>query len=192
MNYRLGVAGGPDAVDGGTGILFLHPSTAETDRLDTDFLKADSDQYLVVSTRTTADEVDQKLEFYDADPDRATIVDAISVERGYSRRQSDRVTYLSTPNDVDGLMNAVSEFFQGSEGKRRLSFDSITELSFYAGEERTRETIDRLLELLGEHEAVGLFHLSTGVHDDRVIDNYRDRFDMVIELDADGSVTVDG
>lgn len=192
MNYRLGVADGPEAVDGGTGILFLHPSTAATDRIDTDFLKADSDHYLVVSTRTTAHEVDQKLEFYDAGPERATIVDAISVERGYSRRQSDRVTYLSTPDDIDGLLAAVRGFFDETEGKRRISFDSITELSFYAGEERTRDAIERILDLLEEHAAVGLFHLSTGVHDEAVIDGYRSLFDLVIELDAEGAVSVEG
>ncbi|MFW6449156.1 MAG: DUF7090 family protein [Halobacteriota archaeon] len=191
MDYRLGVAGGPEAIDGGTGILFLHPSTAETDRLDTDFLKADSDHYLVVSTRTTAHEVDQKLEFYDVDLDKATIVDAISAERGYSRRQSERVTYLRTPDDVDKLIDAVRRFLDETDGRRRISFDSITELSFYAGETRTRGAVEELLDLLDTHDAVGLFHLSTGIHDDEIVAGYRSLFDIVVELDADGAVDVE-
>lgn len=190
MDYRLGVDGGPATVSGGTGLLFVHPSTAGTDRLDTDFLKADSDHYLVVSTRTTAHEVDQKLEFYDVDRDRAVIVDAISVERGYSRRQSDRVTYLSTPEDVDGLMGAIESFLEETDGKRRLSFDSITELSFYAGEERTRQAVETILGYLETYDAIGLFHLSTGIHDEAVVEGYRNQFDLVIELTADGSVSV--
>ncbi|MFP4590437.1 MAG: hypothetical protein ACLFMX_00120 [Halobacteriales archaeon] len=191
MDYRLGVAGGPEAIDGGTGILFLHPSTAGTDRIDTDFLKAGTDHFLVVSTRTTAHEVDQKLEFYDVDPDKATIVDAISAERGYSRRQSDRVTYLRTPDDVDKLLDSVRTFLEGTEGRRRISFDSITELSFYAGETRTQRAVEQLLELLEANDAVGLFHLSTGIHDDEVVEHYRSLFDVVVELDPDGDVDIE-
>lgn len=190
MDYRLNIAGGPDTVPAGTGILLLHPSTADTDRIDIQFLSEDTDRYIVISTRTTAHEVEQKLDFYDVDRDRATILDAISVERGYSRRQTDRVTYLSTPDDVDGLTEAVHEFLTSHDGKLRVSLDSITELTFYAGHERTRDAIVRLLDLLDEHGAVGIFHLATGVHDEDVIDSYRELFDLVIRLDDDASVSV--
>jgi hypothetical protein len=64
MDYRLAIEGGPTTVPGGTGILLLHPSTGETDRIDTEFLSTDTDEMLVISTRTTAREVRQKLEHY--------------------------------------------------------------------------------------------------------------------------------
>ena len=191
MEYRLDVAGRSRTIPGGTGILLLHPSTAATDRIDTEFLRGDTDHYLVVSTRTTASEVDQKLEFYDVDRDRATILDAISIERGYSRRQSDRVTYLRSPSDINGLVNVVTAFLSTLDGKRRISFDSVTELSYYAGDRNAFDAMEALIELLEEHEAIGLFHLAVGVHDEDVIDEYRRLFDIVIQIDEDGSVTID-
>lgn len=190
MDYRLNIAGGPETVPGGTGILLLHRSTAETDRIDIQFLSAEDDRFLVVSTRTTAREVDQKLDFYDVDLGRAAVIDAISAERGYSRRQSDRVTYLSAPDDIDGLVDAVGTFLDDNDGRLRLSLDSITELTYYAGDDRTRSAVERLLDLLDEHDAVGIFHLATGVHDPELIDSYRELFDLVVTLEDDGDVSV--
>jgi len=46
MDYDLAIEGAPDAVPGGTVVLLLHPSTGETDRMDTDFLKTDTDHFL--------------------------------------------------------------------------------------------------------------------------------------------------
>lgn len=192
MEYRLGVGEGPETIPGGTGILLLHPSTAETDRIDTDFLRDDTDRFLVISTRTTADEVEQKLEFYGISTRHADIIDAISVERGYSRRQSDRVSYLAAPDDVDGLIQTVEEFLREASGKIRLSLDSITELCYYAGERRAFEAVERILSLLDGHDAVGIFHLAIGVHDEAVIDAYRALFDVIVELDEDGAISVDG
>ena len=54
MDYDLAVEGTPGTIPGGTGVLLIHPSTGETDRIDTEFLKTDTDAFLVVSTRTTA------------------------------------------------------------------------------------------------------------------------------------------
>ncbi|MFB6133857.1 MAG: hypothetical protein ABEJ55_02605, partial [Halanaeroarchaeum sp.] len=104
MDYSLAIGNAPETVPGGSGVLLLHPSTGETDRIDTDFLKTDTDHFLVVSTRTTAREVKQKLEYYDVDESKAVILDTLSVERGYSRRGSDDVHYVSAPDDLDGIV----------------------------------------------------------------------------------------
>ena len=82
MEYTLAIDDTPDTVEGGTGILLVHPSTGATDRLDTDFLSTDTDAMLVVSTRTTAREVKQKLEYYEVDEERANILDTLSVPKG--------------------------------------------------------------------------------------------------------------
>jgi hypothetical protein len=189
MDYALAIDGAPETIPGGTGVLLLHPSTGETDRIDTDFLNTDTDRFLVISTRTTAREVRQKLEYYDVDESKADILDALSVERGYSRRSSDRVHYVSSPDDVDGIVEKTARFLENSEGKRRISLDSVTELIYYADEERAFEAVESMLELLAEHDAVGLFHLSTEVHDPALIDEYRRLFEgTVIELGTDDDV----
>ena len=190
MEYALEIDGTPATVSGGTGILLLHPSTGETDRIDTDFLKTDTDHFLVVSTRTTAREVKQKLEYYDVDESRAEILDTLSIERGYSRRTSDHVHYVAAPDDVDGVVEQVRRFLERNDGKLRLSFDSVTELAYYAGEEPALEATERILTLLEEHDAIGLFHLSEEVHDDDVVDQFRALFDGVVDLDEDGDVSV--
>ncbi|USZ70687.1 MULTISPECIES: DUF7090 family protein [Natronosalvus] len=191
MEYALEIEGTPETVPGGTGILLLHPSTGETDRIDTDFLKTDTDSFLVVSTRTTAREVTQKLEYYDVDESRAVILDTLSIERGYSRRSSDDVHYVAAPDDVDGIVRQVERFLEENDGKVRLSFDSVTELAYYAGEDAALETVERLVGLLEEHDAVGLFHLSEEVHDADVVDQFRGLFAGIVDLDEDGTVTAE-
>jgi KaiC/GvpD/RAD55 family RecA-like ATPase len=191
MDYALDIENAPATISGGTGVLLIHPSTGETDRIDTNFLITDTDHRLVVSTRTTAREVQQKLEYYEVDRETTDILDTLSVERGYSRRSSESVHYVSSPDDTDGIVAKVAEFLENHEGKLRISFDSITELAYYADEDRARDAIERILDLLEAHDAVGLFHLAEEVHDEEVVAGYRALFDAVIELGADGTVTAE-
>ncbi|PSP73109.1 hypothetical protein BRC86_10590 [Halobacteriales archaeon QS_3_64_16] len=188
MDYRLEVEDTPDSIPGGTGVVLIHPSTGETDRIDTDFLKEDTDRFLVISTRTTAREVEQKLEHYDVDRSRATILDALSVERGYSRRSGEGIHYVSSPDDLEGIVEVTEEFLASHEGKLRVSVDSVTEMAYYADEDRARSAVEDILSLLDEHDAVGLFHLAEEVHDEDVLEGYRDLFDGTITLAEDGSV----
>ncbi|WP_324665616.1 DUF7090 family protein [Haloarcula sediminis] len=191
MEYTLAIDNTPETVEGGTGILLVHPSTGATDRLDTDFLSTDTDAMLVISTRTTAREVKQKLEYYEVDEDSATILDTLSVERGYTRRQSDRVRYASAPDDLDGIVAETEAFLASHDGKLRVSFDSLTELIYYADEAQALEAVGDILELLDEYDAVGMFHLAQGVHDDDTVARFRELFDGVVELGEDESVTSD-
>ncbi len=188
MDYRLEIDDTPATIPSGTAVLLLHPSTGETDRIDTDFLNTDTDHFLVVSTRTTAREVTQKLEYYDVDEDRAEILDTLSIERGYSRRQSDTVHYVAAPDDVDGIVEHIEGFLSNHDGKLRLSFDSVTELAYYAGEEEALEAVERIVALLADHDAIGLFHVSEEPHDPALIDEFRTVADGVIDLAADGTI----
>lgn len=191
MDYQLGIENTPDTVPGGTGLLLLHPSTGETDRIDTDFLATDTDHMLIISTRTTAREVEQKLEYYEVDETKAVILDTLSIERGYTRRASDGVRYVSAPDDIDGIVEKTREFLDSHEGNLRVTVDSLNEMAYYADEERARTAAEEILELLESHDAVGLFHLDQDVHDDDVVAEYRTLFDGVIELAEDGTVTAE-
>ncbi|WP_231186191.1 hypothetical protein [Haladaptatus sp. DYF46] len=191
MDYQLDIEGTPNSIPGGTGVLLLHPSTGETDRIDTDFLKTDTDRFLVISTRTTAREVKQKLDHYDVDEGKADILDTLSIERGYSRRSTNDVHYVSAPDDLEGILSVTEKFLSTTEGKRRISFDSITEMAYYADEQRVYRTVEEVLDLLEKHDAVGLFHLSKGVHDEVQIERFLGLFDAVVDLDRDGNVDTD-
>jgi len=191
MDYRLAIENAPETISAGTGLLLVHPSIGETDRIDTDFLKLDTDHFLVISTRTTAREVEQKLEHYDVDEDRAVILDTLSVERGYSRRGADDVHYVSSPDDLDGIVEQTENFLSSHDGKVRISVDSLTEMIYYADEDGVYEATKQLLELLADHDAVGIFHLSKEVHGDETLDRFDDLFDGVVTLEDDSSVTAD-
>ena len=95
---------------------------------------------------------------------------------------------LIVEND-DGIVDTVEQFLADHDGKLRISLDSITEMAYYADEERAREAVEAMLELLVEHDAVGLFHIAEEVHDEDVLDGYRELFDGVVTLAADGTVT---
>lgn len=189
MEYSLAIETTPETVPGGSGLLLVHPSTGETDRIDTDFLKTDTDHFLVISTRTTAREVKQKLEHYEVPDERATILDTLSAERGYTRRQGDQVRYASAPDDLETIIEETREFLESHDGKLRVSLDSISEISYYADEQQALGAMEELLALLEEHDAVGLFHIARGVHDEAMLDEFRSRFDGVIELDESGQIT---
>jgi KaiC/GvpD/RAD55 family RecA-like ATPase len=189
MDYTLAIENTPDSIPGGTGLLLLHPSIGETDRIDTDFLKTDTDHFLVVSTRTTAREVEQKLEYYDVDESRAVILDSISVERGYSRRRTENIHYVRSPDDLAGIVEQVRNFLETHDGKLRVSVDSVTEMAYYADVDEAYAATEELLDLLEEHDAVGLFHLSKEVHDEETLDRFRELFYGVIDLDVDGDVS---
>ncbi|UWG49138.1 RecA-superfamily ATPase [Halanaeroarchaeum sp. HSR-CO] len=187
MDYRLDIDHAPSSVPGGTAILLLHPSTGGTDPIDTGFLRTDTDRFLVVSTRTTAREVQQKLEHYEVDESKADILDTLSVDRGYSRRGGENLHYVTAPDDVDGIVSVVERFLQDHAGKRRISFDSISELAYYAGDEQAADTFERCVALLDEYDAIGLFHVSPEVHDPDTLDRLRRIGDGVIEVSDDGT-----
>ena len=127
----------------------------------------------------------------DVDEERATILDTISVERGYTRRASDHVRYVAAPEDLDSIVEQTRQFLESHDGKRRVSLDSITEMIYYSDVERTHEAVESILELLDEHDAVGLFHLAKGVHEDDVIDDFASLFDGVVDLAEDNSVSAE-
>lgn len=192
MEYALAIDGRPETIVAGTGLLLLHPSTGETDRIDTDFFTTDTDAFLVISTRTTAREVEQKLEYYNVDETKATILDTLSVERGYSRRATENVHYVSAPDDLEGIIEQTRQFLERTDGKRRISIDSVTELAYYAeDDDAVFEAVTQLHELLDEYDAVGLFHLAPEVHDAALVDRYREQFDGVIHLNENGTVRIE-
>lgn len=189
MDYSLEIETAPATIPGGSSILLLHPSTGKTDQIDTDFLKTDTDAFLVISTRTTAREVKQKLEYYDVDESKAVIIDTLSIERGYGRRSSENIHYVASPDDIDGIIQQTERFFDSTAGKRRVSVDSVTEIAYYADSAQAKQAVERLLEIIREHDAVGLFHLAPEVHDEETVAALSEVFDGIIELSEDGTVT---
>ena len=189
MAYALGFEAAPETVPAGSGVLLVHPSTSDADRFETAFLTAAEEPALLISTHSAAREVRQKVDHYGVDPDRVEILDTISTERGYTRRQTEGVTYLSAPDDLDGLLAHTEDFLERRRPPARVSLDSITELGYYADEDRLQGVLTSLLDLLAEHEAVGLFQLAADGSE--TVAPIRDRFAGILEVAEDGTVTAD-
>ena len=119
-------------------------------------------------------------------------LDTLSVERGYSRRSAPHIHYASGPEDIAGILDNVGEFLGEDDGPRRLTVDSITELAYYADEERALDAVEKLVGLVREHDAVALFHLSNEVHDDGVVREFTELFDGTIRLDKQGNESYEG
>ncbi|AOW81231.1 ATPase involved in flagella biogenesis [Halodesulfurarchaeum formicicum] len=188
MAYDLAIDGAPTTVAAGTSILLKHPSIGGTDPIDTGFLRPGNERALVVSTRTTAREVAEKLAHYGVDTDRTAILDTLSIDRGYSRRRQQGVQYVSAPDDVAGIVEAVEAFLSERQSGGRLSFDSISELAYYAGEDAAASALAQLSELVAENDAVALFHVSPEVHENTVLERFERACNAVIELSADGQM----
>jgi len=62
---------------------------------------------------------------------------------------------------------------------------------YYADEDGVYEATKQLLELLADHDAVGIFHLSKEVHSDDTLERFHELFDGVVTLEDDSSVSVD-
>lgn len=189
MEYDLGFAEGPETVPGGSGILLVHPSTTDADDFETAFLTAASEPAMLISTHSAAREVKQKIQHYGVARDRVEILDTISTDRGYTRRQEAGVTYLSAPDDVDGLLAATEDFLARRGPPARLSLDSITELAYYAGEDHLADALLGLLDQLEAHDAIGLFQLAAD--GESAVADLRDRFAGVVEVDEAGDVTAE-
>lgn len=187
MAYELGIAGAPETVPPGSGVLVVHPETVDADEVETSFLTDNDDPVLVVSTHSAAREVSQKLDHYGIDRDRVEILDAISIERGYTRRQRDDVTYLRAPDDLEGIRSHVAEFLARHDGRARVTVDSITELIYFADADRGTEAVAALLDLLAEHDAVGLFHVTGDVREES-LEDVESEFYGVAALGEDATV----
>ncbi|MFB6109793.1 MAG: hypothetical protein ABEJ60_02815 [Halodesulfurarchaeum sp.] len=190
MDYALDIDGAPAEIPAGTAILLEHPSIGGTDPVDNGFLRPGEEPALVVSTRTTAREVTEKLNHYGVDPDRTEILDTLSIDRGYSRRSRPGVHFVSAPDDIEGILDVVETFLADHDGGR-VSFDSISELAYYAGEEPAAQALESVTELLSEHGAVGLFHVSPEVHEAPTRERFANACEALIEIDAEGSMRVE-
>jgi archaellum biogenesis ATPase FlaH len=86
-------------------------------------------------------------------------------------------------------VDRTEAFLRDHDGHRRVSFDSITELAYYADEERAADALGRLVALLEEYDAVGLFHVDREVHDEATIERFASLCSGVLELDDSGQIT---
>lgn len=186
MAYELGIDGAPATVPDGSAVLVVHPSTVDADDVDTHFLADNEDPVLVVSTHSAAREVSQKLEHYGIDRERVEILDAISAERGYTRRQRDDVSYLASPEDLDGIVAHVEDFLDRQDGHARITVDSLTELLYFADGPEVRASVSDLIDRLAEYDAVGLFHVTDDARED--LADVESAFHGVATIDDEGEV----
>ncbi len=110
---------------------------------------------LVISTRTTAREVKRNWS-----TTRSTRPKRPSSTRCRSSADTPvavrKRPIVSAPDDLSGIVSEAETVLQEHDGKLRVTFDSLTELIYYADEDGALSAVEDILDLLDEYDAVGM------------------------------------
>jgi hypothetical protein len=134
------------------------------------------------------------------DPARAGLIgvgESIGPEGSTGLPELDAEEAVSTervadPSDLPRLGITLSEFLTrwGDETPTVVAFDSVSALLQYADLQRVYRFLHTLKGRLQSVDAVAFYHLDPAAHDDQTIATLRPLFDTVLEVGADGTLTV--
>ena len=100
---------------------------------------------------------------------------------------------VSDPSDLTGLAMAIGSYLDAwslAEETPVVCFDSVTSLLFHADEGRVFRFLHSTTGRLRDAGAVAHYHLNPEVYDEATINAFSALFDAVVQVDADGAVTV--
>lgn len=151
---------------------------------------------LTISYTDTAQEwVDRWLDHASASPVRGGIVSVGQAEASVDD-PSWAVKTVENPSDLTGIGIEFSELLSGmataaTEGEHiAICFDGITSLLQYAELQRAFRFLHVVTGRVKTVGGVGHYHLDPEAHDPQTLATLKGLFDAVVELEADGSLTV--
>lgn len=103
------------------------------------------------------------------------------------------VDTVSDPADLTGLAIAISKFTDAwADGTATpvVCFHSLTGLLSHVGEERVFRLLHAMIGRLRDTGAIAHYHLDPTAFDDAVINRFCPLFDVIVEVESDGSVSV--
>jgi KaiC/GvpD/RAD55 family RecA-like ATPase len=129
--------------------------------------------------------------------DHLRVVDCQAGDTGIAEegREVAEVRYVETPRNLTDIGIGFKDAFDGFEaaGRTRVRFGllSLSVVLSYVDLETTYRFCQTLARGLAREDAVGLFHLAPGAHDDRTVKTLRRAFDGTVETaQDDGNRTV--
>jgi hypothetical protein len=204
MSERAGTAdeAGPglSELSGVSNVLLLAPSLGGPGRgacfdLLTETSPAETNVLTVTYTQTAREFIDDWNDHAAAPPVRGGVV-SVGQGAGGVDDTAWAVSPVENPSDLTGVGIELSELLSGmasagDEGEEiAVCFNSVTSLLQYADLQRAFRFLHVVTGRVKTVGGVGHFHLDPDAHDDQTVATLKGLFDAVVEVDDDGSLTV--
>jgi len=176
---------------GGSNIMLTGPAMCEKDALACNILYAGltrGESAILVTTEETGSGVLKwfKQHELEINRERLGIVDCISTSLGIRVSDTENIKMAPSPLDITGIGIKISQFlkqFSDDENRKtRLVINSLSTMLMYSN----LQTVFRFLHVftgrIKAADALGIYVLEAGMHDDKTIATLKKLFDGVIEI----------
>jgi len=197
--YRLGITELDKVlgeIQGGSNILLIGPAMCGKDALVYDILCAgliNGEGSILVTTEEMGGSVLKqfKQDELDTSMERVGIVDCVSASLGIEIADVENVRMATSPLDITGIGVKISQFFEQFHmrdrvQKTRLIVNSLSTMLMYSN----LQTVFRFLHVFTGRikvaDAIGIYVLENGMHDDKTVATLKPLFDGVIEIGEEG------
>ncbi len=177
----------------GANVLITGPPLVGKRRLGLRTLATGCDDAVVVTTREGAPRVRDEYRALAEPREPLHVVDAVTEHVGRSADAS-ATRYVASPAALTDIGVACSEQLRRCHddgGRTRLLLDSLTPPLLYSTLRTVFRFAHRLCSRVENASALGLYTVTATAHGTEVLNTLAQLFDARIDLDADGTATVD-
>lgn len=195
MDYTLGIKELDNAISGirkGTNIMLIGPPMSGKDDLLNYMVYnglKEGNAAVIVATREPGESVLNWFKRYNLDipMQRIGIVDCVTKTLGTRAIETENIKMASSPVDLTGIGVKISQFFEDfwmKKGfrKTRLCINSLSTILMYSN----IQTVFRFLHVFTGRvkaaEALGIYVVEGGMHDEQAITTLKQLFDGMIEI----------
>jgi len=175
----------------GTNILIIGPPMCSKDsvimRMATHaFLNEEA--LIFVNTNIPGEKLLELLRTVDGfDEERIGIVDCISRSLGVMTPETDIVQMASSPVDLTGIGVRISKYFEQFYMRKgikkiRLIMDSLSTILMYSNIKTVYRFLHVFTGRIRSADALGIFGIESGMHDEQTLSTLKQLFDGVIEF----------
>lgn len=200
MVYKLGV----DAIDdligdipSGSNILLIGPPMSGKDEMVKAIMGEAMERENSVIFVTTKDPGEKILDWFERNQievpdDRVGVVDCVTKTLGLDTPDRENIKRASSPVDLTGIGVKISQFLEDffmKKGIREtwLCINSLSTILMYSN----LQTVFRFLHVFTGRvkaaEAIGIYVVDVGMHDERTLSTLKQLFDGMIEIKEEGS-----
>jgi len=173
MTYKLGISRLDELIGdikSGTNIMMIGPPISGKDDIANIIAYQgllDANAAVIVSTREPGNNVLEWFERYNLDVpmDRIGIVDCVTRTLGFGAPDTDNIKMASSPVDLTGIGVKISQFFE-----------------HFWMEMHLRETRLCINSFIKAANALGIYVIEEGMHDEKTIVTLKQLFDGMIEI----------
>ncbi|MEA1895069.1 MAG: recombinase RecA [Euryarchaeota archaeon] len=195
MTYKLGISRLDEVIGdikSGTNIMMIGPPISGKDDIANIIAHQgllDANAAVIVSTREPGNNVLEWFERYDPDVpmDRIGIVDCVTRTLGFGAPDTDNIKMASSPVDLTGIGVKISQFFEHfwmemQLRETRLCINSLSTILMYSNLQTVFRFIHVFTGRIKAANALGIYVIEEGMHDDKTIVTLKQLFDGMIEI----------